>query len=148
MAIVVIFVSISMSFADDRMMVDLADSDDFEAFHQQDGSIKLWSNSENALFGNKRSAKKNKNSIEVTESKTDSIVPALELQDSGQLLQVREPYKLSHDPMYASIPTLFEAIESLHKQLNASCAKGWRKKKEWHEPEEKYYYVYYSAVCL
>ncbi len=109
--------------ANDRT-VDKADHFEFEEFHK-DSAVTLWS--------------KDKDEDKKEEQKK---------VDKGQELKVRSAYKLSVDPSLSAIPTLFEAIQDLHKQLNSYCPKGWEKEKEWHQPEQNYFYVYYRASCL
>jgi hypothetical protein len=122
-----VFLGITSSYAFDDARdstVDKADHFDFEEFHK-DSAVTVWD--------------KNKDKDKKEEQKTI---------DKDQELKVRSAYKLSADPTLAAIPTLFDAIQDLHKQLNSLCPKGWEKKDEWHLPEANYFYIHYRAKCL
>lgn len=111
-------------------MADKADRFDFEEFHKEKG-IPLWEDKKEKV---------------VTEKMTE---PAKASSfDKGQVLKVREPYKLGNDPALRSTQSLFEAMEALHKQLNGYCPRGWIKDREWYQPEEGHWYLYHEAVCL
>jgi len=104
--------------------VDKADRFEFEDFHK-DNAMTLWG--------------KDKNKKEEQDQKS---------LDKDQELNVRSSYKLSAEPSLSSMPTLFEAMQNLHQQLNISCPKGWKKEEEWHLPEANYFYIHYRAKCL
>jgi len=127
-------------------MADKADRFNFEEFHKEKG-ITIWEN------------KKEKNTTTYEESdKTAKAAPAVAPASStsviqksfqkGDELKVREAYKLGNDPALRNVQSLYDATEALHKQLNGYCPKGWAKDSEWHKPEQNYFYIHYSAVCL
>jgi len=137
----------------DNSTVDKADRFDFQDFHK-DSAVTLW--------GKDKDKKEDSKAINTYDEKpaqlkTETVDPApvttstktdQKKFDKGQELNVRSSYKLSVDPSLATIPTLFEAIQSLHQQLNGYCPNGWKKEEEWHLPEQNYFYIHYRAKCL
>jgi hypothetical protein len=133
-------------------MVDKADSYDLQSFHK-DESEATWKSDKK----DKPVATYNEKSPATIPTTTNSEAPPdvvktpnnpRQVYESGQGLKVRENYKLSNDLARNNIPTLFEALESLEKQLNSYCPGGWVKVKEWRKPETDRFYVYYEAICL
>ena len=148
----------AFSFAIDignESMADKADRFDFEEFHKEKGIV-LWEE------------KKDKNTTTYEESgKQDKPAPATapgtmattavaeenpaltqKTFEKGDELKVREAYKLGNDPALRKVQNLYEATEALHKQLNSYCPNGWAKDSEWHKPEQNYFFIHYSAICL
>ena len=115
---------------------DKADHFHFEEFHNQKG-ISLWNDKKD----------KTEKSTPAANNATASVSGA-DTFGEGQTLKVREAYKLGNDPALHSIPSLYDAMEALEKQLNTSCPNGWVKEKEWHKPEADHFYIYYQASCL
>lgn len=133
------FVSTSLYAFDDAndSTVDKADRFEFEEFHK-DKAITLWDDTQD----------KNKGDDKNIDAKDTAKAEKPKDLDKGQELQLRSAYKLSVDPALATVPTLFEAIQDLHKQLSNVCKAGWEKKAEWHKPEANYFYIHYRAKCL
>lgn len=121
---------------------DKADHFDFEEFHEEKG-ITIWE------------GKKEKTATTYEESNTggkpaaSAAAPTGQKSfEKGQELKVREAYKLGSDPALRNIQSLYDATEALHKQLHGLCPNGWAKDSEWHKPEQNYFYIHYSALCL
>jgi len=152
--------------------VDKADRFEFEDFHK-DSAVTLWGKDKDKKEETKAittykettseepKAQKPEGTLEteaVPAKNNPAFVSATEAAktqtnntqkyDKGQELKVRSAYKLSVDPSLNAIPTLFEAVQNLHQQLNGYCPDGWKKEEEWHKPEANYFYIHYRAICL
>jgi hypothetical protein len=146
--------------------VDKADRFDFPNFHK-DSAVSIWNKDKDkpddskaiTTYDDKTKTQGGQIETEVVSPQPAAAKPQLQQKpvstqtgsksyDQGQELKVRSAYKLSVDPSLAAIPTLFEAIQNLHQQLNGFCPRGWKKEEEWHAPEANYFYIYYRAVCL
>ena len=140
-------------------MVDKADSYDLQGFHKdtseatwksdkKDKPVATYREEEGATpaTGTANSETEHETSLDAV--KTPQANRSQPAYEAGQSLKVRESYKLSNDPTLKNVPTLFEAIESLEKQLNGYCPDGWIKTKEWRKPEAEHLYIYYQASCL
>jgi hypothetical protein len=125
---------------------DKADHFHFEEFHNEK-SITLWEDKKDKAVTNTIS---NADSAKTDATKNDSgkNVAGKSVYEKGDILKVREPYKLGSDPGLRDIQGLFDATEALHKQLNHFCPNGWQKTEEWHKPGDGHFYIYYQAVCL
>jgi len=138
-------------------MADKADRFDFEEFHQEKG-ITIWEEKkEKSTTTYEESSQPSKPApAEATATNTVVTAPVTHKNTAvvqtqfakGDELKVREAYKLGNDPALRNIQSLFEATEALHQQLNGYCPNGWAKDSEWHKPEQNYFYIHYSAVCL
>ncbi len=165
----------AIDIGDDEMTVDRSDTNDFEEFHSKDDSKTTWSTEGKTTYDEQAAQTATQTTTQSHsgpiieeeviggtsggyegQSTTTAPAPAASTtaaatpgsEDySGQQIGVREAYKLSMDPTLSNVPTLFEAIHSLHVQLSGYCPKGWKKKEEWHEPEDNYYYIYYKVNC-
>ena len=149
----------SVAFAIDNgnnSMVDKADSYDLQNFHKDDSEATWKSDKKDkpvATYEEKSPASTPALTATNTEATPDAVKTveannSQQVYESGQSLKVRETYKFSNDPALKNIPTLFEAIENLEKQLNGYCPNGWVKVKEWRKPEAEHFYLYYQASCL
>jgi len=128
-------------------MADKADRFDFEEFHKEKGIV-IWEGKkqETTLYEEKpATAKASAASTPVTASQTSATRDQRQFE-KGQELKVREAYKLGNDPALRNIQSLYEATEALHRQLNGLCPNGRVRDKEWHKPEQNYFYLHYSAV--
>jgi len=125
---------------------DKADHFDFETFHKEKG-ITLWEEKKDKTGTNTAS---DANSAKTDSTKNDSANSVAEknLYEKGDVLKVREPYKLGNDPALRDTQSLFDATESLINQLNHFCPNGWEKTEEWYKPSDGHFYIYYQAVCL
>ena len=144
-----------MAFDDehDNATVDKADRFDFQDFHK-DSAVSVWGKDKNKKEDSKaintydEPPAPPKPEASNAAPAANPAKPAQQTFDTGQELNVRSAYKLSVDPSFAAIPTLFEAMQSLHQQLNRYCPNGWKKEEEWDLPEAGYFYIHYRAKCL
>jgi hypothetical protein len=144
--------------------VDKADRFDFQNFHK-DSAVSIWNKDKDkkddskaiTTYDDKSKPQSGQIVTEIVSPQPAAAKPqqlpaaaqaVSKSYDPGQELKVRSAYKLSVDPSLGAIPTLFEAIQNLHQQLNGFCPRGWKKEEEWHAPEANYFYIYYRAVCL
>lgn len=124
---------------------DKADRFDFESFHKEKG-VTLWEEKkEKTATIYEENIKSEKSVTAPAATKTVSTAKKFE---KGEVLNVREVYKLGNDPAQRAVQSLYEATEALHKQLNSHCPNGWAKEREWHKPEAASFYIYYQAACL
>jgi len=139
-------------------MADKADRFDFEEFHKEKG-ITIWEEKKektSVLYEENSNAVKpapattSTSSTAVVTAPVASKNPAVTQKSfqKGDELKVREAYKLGNDPALRNVQSLYDATEALHKQLNGYCPNGWAKDSEWHKPEQNYFYIHYSAICL
>ncbi len=134
-------------------LVDKADRNNFEDFHK-DSAQSMWGKDKKkddktvTTYQESTPAdKKPANDNMMTDTAPGARTTARQTFDKGTELKVREAYKLSSDPSLKNIPTLYEAIESLHRQLNSYCPNGWKKVEEWDLPQANYFYIHYRAIC-
>lgn len=138
-------------------MADKADRFDFEEFHKEKG-ITIWQekkekNTTTYEEGSQQAkpapaAATVTNTVVTTPVASQKTTVTQKSFEKGDELKVREAYKLGNDPALRNIQSLFDATEALHQQLNGYCPNGWAKDSEWHKPEQNYFYIHYSAVCL
>lgn len=131
----------------DESMADKADRFDFEDFHKEKG-VTIWE--ETKEKNTTTYEEDSKSTTAITAAPVASKNPAVIKKqfEKGDELKVREAYKLGNDPALRNLQSLYDATEALHKQLNGFCPNGWAKDSEWHKPEQGYFYIHYSAICL
>jgi len=137
---------------------DKADRFDFEEFHKEKGIVIWEDKKEKETTTYEESSKTEKSATAATPAASTTVTAAPVASKNpavtknhfakGDELKVREAYKLGNDPALRNVQSLYEATEALHKQLNGYCPNGWAKDSEWHKPEQNYFYIHYSAVCL
>jgi len=130
-------------------MADKADRFDFEEFHKEKG-ITIWEDKKEKTTTTYETTTYEENNKAAKPVPVASKNPAVTQKSfqKGDELKVREAYKTGSDPALRNIQSLYDATESLHKQLNGYCPHGWAKDSEWHKPEQNYFFIHYSAVCL
>ncbi|MYM61997.1 hypothetical protein [Pseudomaricurvus sp. HS19] len=68
-----------------------------------------------------------------------SAVDASQDDSAGITFNIREPFTATGGPQ--------SALNGLFAQMIHYCPKGWEKKKEWAEPSEGGYFLYYQFRC-
>ena len=139
-----------------QMMVDQADSLNFQEFHEKkEDAIKVWKDNN----GDTQVGKKTTPIKTYDQTPANATAPAKDIKPaapsehtsglvgvSGQRYEIRDRYTLGRS---ASTPySAFYVIEGLHQQSASICRKGWKKIGERSEPVEQDFYLYYEIECL
>lgn len=122
----------STSWAEEEMMVDQADSLDFDSFHKPPKK-----EAERSIF----------DFFSDSKSTTNDPLP---LKISDEILKVQQRY--TPEPSKQTINTeqysAFSAINALHQQMAKHCPQGWVKTGEWSTPIDADFQLHYQFHCL
>lgn len=140
----IFFSTVNLSYAEDELDVDMADSFDFQKFHKEKAKPKLEKTYEKHSKKIEKKQREVKSGIMVKPS--NQSVFGSTGQDLSKRYEIRERYSLdrSNKTPYSA----FSVIEAMYKQMAKYCPKGWLKEGEWSKPVEQDYFLYYQFKCL
>ncbi len=129
--------------------VDMADSLDFNAFHNDKKETqKTWKTEPKKPIDNTQNININtSSSVSISSQQANKNTPHnSSFSNNDNTHKIHERYTLNN-----SLKTPYSAfyvIEALHKKMAELCPTGWEKTREWSTPVENDFNLHYQFICL